>query len=119
MARRGKPTGINWYLREWMDTVLPVARGRQAKMAELTGWSKATTSQLYNNEQDYSPKVVNEAAKALKVETWELLMPPERAMRLRRIQEDLIKLAHENETSPANTEPAKPDKKDRGTGTHG
>lgn len=37
MARRGKPTSINWYLKEWMDMVFPQARGRQAKMSELTG----------------------------------------------------------------------------------
>ena len=98
MARRGKPDRINWYLREWMDMVFPQERGRQAKMSELTGWPKATTSQLYNNIQDYSPKLVNEAAAALKTEPWELLMPPERAMAIRRIRstaEEIVTLAHD------------------------
>lgn len=107
MARRGKPDGINWYLREWMDMAFPNPRGRQAKMSELTGWPKATTSQLYNNIQDYSPKLVNEAAEALKAEPWELLMPPERAMAIRRIRstaEEIVTLAHDAE--------------DRKTGTH-
>lgn len=102
MARRGKPERINWYLREWMDMAFPTARGRQAKMSELTGWSKATTSQLYNNDQDYSPKVVNEAAAALKAEPWELLMPPERAMALRRFRsaaEDIVTLVHDADAS--------------------
>ena len=74
-------------------------RGSQTRMMELTGWSKATMSQLYNNTQDYSPKVLTEAARALNAEEWELLMPPERAMRLRRIQADateIAKLASEN-----------------------
>lgn len=69
-------------------------------MCELTGWNKATCSQLYNNVQDYSPKIVNEAAKALNVEPWELLMTPERAMALRRIRasaEEIVTLAHDAE----------------------
>lgn len=107
MARRGKPDGINWYLREWMDMAFPQARGRQAKMAELTGWSKATTSQLYNNTQDYSPKLVNEAAKALNAEPWELLMPPERAMAIRRIRssaEEIVTLAHDADERKTGTD---------------
>lgn len=98
MARRGKPTSINWYLREWMAMIHPKERGRQAWMMEKTGWSKATMSQLYNNEQDYSPQKVNEAAAALNTEPWELLMPPERAMALRRIRasaEEIVTLAHD------------------------
>ena len=80
MARRGIPGQINWYLREWMD-MLGV---NQAEMIRRTDWSKATASQLYNNIQDYSPKIVNEAAKALNVAPFELLMKPEEAMALRR-----------------------------------
>jgi transcriptional regulator with XRE-family HTH domain len=88
MARRGVPAQINWYLREWMD-MLDV---NQAEMCRRVGWSKATASQLYNNKQDYSPGLVNEAAKALHVEPYELLMRPERAMALRRLREDALKV---------------------------
>lgn len=52
-------------------------------MMELTGWSKATMSQLYNGTQDYSPAILETAAAALGVEPFELLIPPERAMALR------------------------------------
>lgn len=99
-TRRGKPTGINWFLKEWVDFTWPVGRGAQAAMMKATGWSRATMSQLYNNEQDYSPKRVNEAALALNAEPWELLMPPERAMALRRIRasaEEIVTLAHDAE----------------------
>ncbi len=102
MARRGIPNQINWYLREWM-----VMLGKsQADMIRLCDWSKATASQLYNNKQDYSPKIVADAAKALNVEPFELLMKPERAMALRRQREAAIVLAHdadaiENEASAA------------------
>jgi len=64
-------------------------------MMELTGWSKATMSQLFNGTQDYSPKILTEAAKALNVEPFELLMPPERAMSLRRMRESAISIAAE------------------------
>lgn len=91
MARRGVPTQINWYLREWLNML-----GKsQADMIKLTGWSKATMSQLYNNKQDYNPKVVNEAAAALKVEPFELLMRPERAMALRRQREAALQIVHD------------------------
>ena len=85
MSRRGVPKGpVNWYLPEWMDACGLKGRGSQTKMRELTGWSKATMSQLYNGEQDYSPAVVSAAAAALKVQAYELLMPPERAFAIRR-----------------------------------
>ncbi len=96
MARRGVPKGpVNWYLREWMEACGLKGRGSQVKMQELTGWSKATMSQLYSGQQDYSPKIVNDAARALNAEPWELLMPPERAMAMRRWREDAIRIAAE------------------------
>jgi transcriptional regulator with XRE-family HTH domain len=97
MARRGVPKGpVNWYLREWMEACGFSGRGAQTRMMELTGWSKATMSQLYNATQDYSPKVLNEAARALNVERYELLMHPSDAMRLRKLNraaQDFIELA--------------------------
>jgi len=96
MARRCVPKGpIHWYLKEWMDACGLSGRGAQAKMMELTGWSKATMSQLYNGTQDYSPKVVNDAARALNVEPYELLMQPSRAMRIRQFlkaAEDIVEI---------------------------
>lgn len=99
MARRGIPKGpVNWYLKEWMAASGLEGRGAQTRMMELTGWSKATMSQLFNGTQDYSPKVVNEAASALRVEPFELLMHPDRAMALRRFQasaQGVVTIAHD------------------------
>lgn len=103
MARRGIPTQINWYLKEWMD-MLEV---NQAEMIRRTGWSKASASQLYNNKQDYSPKIVNEAALALNVAPFELLMKPWEAMALRKQRAAAIELVHSAESPPSNS----PDKK--------
>jgi transcriptional regulator with XRE-family HTH domain len=84
MVRRGVPkNGISWYLPEWMAACGLSGRGSQARMMELTGWSRATMSQLYNGKQDYSPEIINEAAKALNLEPYELLMHPDKAMLLR------------------------------------
>lgn len=91
MARRGVPKQINWFLREWMDH-LDV---KQSEMCRRTGWSKATASQLYNNVQDYSPKLVNEAAMALNLAPFELLMRPEQAMALRRLRADALRVVED------------------------
>jgi transcriptional regulator with XRE-family HTH domain len=89
MARRGIPKGkVNWFLREWMDSL----GVRQAEMMRRTEWSKATASQLYTGKQDYSPKIVNEAAAALHLEPFELLLPPERAMAIRRLRESAAEI---------------------------
>lgn len=78
-------------MREWMD-LLGV---NQAEMIRRTGWAKATASQLYNNVQDYSPKIVNEAAQALNVEPFELLMKPDRAMALRRLRDHALAIVED------------------------
>lgn len=84
MARRGVPKQpVRWFLREWMEAGGLVGRGSQTRMMELTGWSKATMSQLYNGTQDYSPAILEAAAVALHAEPWELLMHPDRARALR------------------------------------
>jgi transcriptional regulator with XRE-family HTH domain len=90
MARRGIPTTPPlWYLREWMQ-----AKGiaKQAEMMKLTGWSKATMSQLYTGKQDFSPKILKEAAQALGVQPYELLMHPDQAMALLRLRKDALRI---------------------------
>ena len=113
MARRGIPKGpVRWYLREWMATVPDYAkRGGQAAMAKAAGWSKATMSQLYNGDQDYSPAILEAAAVALHAEPYELLLPPERAMAIRALRESAVTIV---KTEPAPATPAN-DK----TGTNG
>ena len=109
MARRGIPKGpIRWFLREWMETAGLSGRGSQTRMRELTGWSPATMSQLYNGTQDYSPKVLEEAANALNIEPFELLIPPERAMALRQLRKAAAEIVQAVPAAPA-----------RDTGTHG
>lgn len=85
--RRGKPKGfVDWYLKEWMLASDLRGRGAHTRLRELTGWSKATMSELYNGGQDFSPKILREAADAFKCEPFELLMPPEEAMAIRQMR---------------------------------
>lgn len=112
MARRGIPKEINWFLREWMDAL----KVKQADMIRLTGWSKATMSQLYNNKQDYSPKIVNTAAEVLGVERFELLMPPARAMAYRRQREAAVVLVHDADAAES-ASPETPAKKKAASGS--
>lgn len=88
MARNGIPkTPPAWYLREWMAERIGNKRGAQAEMMRRTGWSKATMSQLYNDQQDLNSDYLRQAAEALGVETYELLMPPQMADAIKRIEE--------------------------------
>lgn len=92
MAKRSRPVlPVNWYLREWMHTL----GVRQKDMIERAGWSKTTASLLYNGQQDYSPKIVNEAAVALHVKPFELLMPPADAMALRRLRDTAFEIVED------------------------
>lgn len=101
--RRGIPKqGASWFIREWMDYY----GIKQAQMIDKTGWSKASTSQIYNGIQDYSPKIVAEAAAALNLQNYELLMHPDKAMALRRLQasaEQIVQIAHENDMAQTAT----------------
>ena len=80
---------------------------RQTDMQREAGWSKATASQLYTGVQSYSPKVVNEAATALKVLPYELLMRPEDAMALRRLRATAIQIVADNSPRGDKDEPQK------------
>ena len=80
---------------------------RQTDMQREAGWSKATASQLYTGVQSYSPKVVKEAATALKVLPYELLMRPEDAMALRRLRATAIQIVADNFPRGDKDEPSK------------
>jgi len=111
MARRGIPKAQPvWYLPEWMDAC---GIKSQAEMARLAGWSKATMSQLYNQQQDISTPILAAAAEALKVEPFELLMHPERAMAMRKFRETAAIVAG---AAPQAEPKARVDRK---SGTHG
>jgi hypothetical protein len=85
----------DWYLAEWLETL----RIKQADLARLTDWDKRKTSFLVSGKQPYKRDDINEAAFALNVQPFELLMPPEQAMALRRLRDSAITIAAESRSS--------------------
>ncbi|BEV02226.1 hypothetical protein NSDW_33200 [Novosphingobium olei] len=113
MVRKRLPTtsvGPDWFLVEWMQS----KNMKQAELARRTGWSKATTNDIVNGRTSYYRQILNEAAAALHVQPWELLMSPADANALRGMREDAIRIAGGTVTAwtPASLE----DERKTGTG---
>lgn len=72
--------GPDWFLQEWMAS----KNMTQAELGRRTGWGKATANDIYHGKTEYYRAIVNEAARALEIETWELLMSPAQANRIKR-----------------------------------
>lgn len=83
--------GHDWYLAEWMA----VLQLRQARLSERTGWDKRKTSELVTGKQPYKRDTLNEAALALNIAPYELLMHPDDAMALRRLRDTALRIAAE------------------------
>lgn len=87
----------DWYLAEW----LKACQKKQADVVRELGWNKAKISLMVNGKQAYTREEVNELAAYLNIDPHELLMHPDKAFRIRRLQDDLIHLAHEREEGEA------------------
>ena len=83
--------GHDWYLPEWLATV----HMRQARLCELTGSDKRKASELVGGKQRYNRDTVNEAAAALNIAPFELLLSPADAMALRRLRDTALAIAAE------------------------
>jgi hypothetical protein len=97
MPRKVPPArvpGPDWFLQEWMST-LGIS---QADLSRLTGWGKATTHDIYHGRTSFYRDIINTVARALNLEPFELLIPPERAMAFRQV-DSAIRLAAETRTS--------------------
>jgi hypothetical protein len=90
----------DWYLADWLETL----QIKQADLSRLTDWDKRKTSFLVSGKQPYKRDDVNEAAFALNLQPFELLMPPEQAMALRRLYASSVTIAAEGK-SPYVAEP--------------
>jgi len=90
----------DWYLKEWLRSL----GKKQADLVRDLDMNKAKVSLTAAGKQPYTRDDVNEIAYYLNLRPYELLMHPDDAMRLRRIREDMIRLAHEN---PGEDEPAR------------
>lgn len=93
---------FDWYLEAWMQC----AGLDQAGLRRLTGWSKRKASELFNGAMRYNRDVLNEAAAAMHIAPFELLLHPDDAFALRRLQESAIQIAAERQVpfTPAPSE---------------
>ena len=98
MALKGKSTA---YIPEWMTSVEMI----QSDLVRLLGWSKAKANAVWNHQQRFNEDMLNEVAPLVNARTWELLMPPAEAHRLRRQQAALFEAARSGEV-PAADQPA-------------
>ena len=82
----------DWYLKQWIAAL----GTSQAQLVEETGFGKSKVSELVNGKWHYTRAIVNAMAKALKIEPWELLMHPDHAMSMRRLQDNALRIAAES-----------------------
>lgn len=80
----------DWFLKEW----LRYYGKKQADMVRDLDWNKAKVSLTASGKQPYDRECVNEAAAYLNIAPYELLMHPDDAMALRRLRQDVARIAH-------------------------
>ena len=79
----------DWFLQDWMAR----RDKRQADLVRELGWTRRKASELYNGDQPYKRDVVNEVARWLQIEQYELLMPPVEADQLRQVRQAALAIA--------------------------
>ena len=93
--------GPDWFLPEWMATL----NVKAARIVDETGWGKATVSDIVNGKTSYYRKIVNELARVLRIQPFELLMHPDDAFAMRRLRDSAIQIAAEPRTPFTPAEP--------------
>ncbi len=78
-----KDLGQGWFLKEWVA----YADRKQSHLLSELNWHSETLNRLWYGRQPYRQDYVNQAAAWLGIQPYELLMPPEEAMALRRLRE--------------------------------
>ena len=85
--------GHDWYFKEWLRSL----GKKQADVVRDLDWNKAKVSLTASGKQPYTRAEINEIADYLHLRPYELLMHPDDAMRLRRLRDEMVRLAHESE----------------------
>jgi transcriptional regulator with XRE-family HTH domain len=79
----------DWFLKEW----LRYYGKKQADMAKALDWNKAKVSLTLHGKQPFDRDDLNAAADFLNIAPYELLMHPDDAMALRRLRQDVARIA--------------------------
>lgn len=100
MPRRAKNEFVEasrvWFLREWMETLGKIQRD----LVTGLGLSQSTAFKLWHGFQAPSAEHIIDVANFLNVTPFELLMPPEEAMRVRRLKQALAEVAGDSPAPP-------------------
>lgn len=91
----------DWYLKEWLRTL----GKKQSDIVNDLDWNKAKVSLTASGKQPYTRDDVNEISLYLNLLPYELLMHPEDAMALRRLRQEMMRLAYEEVTRQQDNEP--------------
>lgn len=99
----------DWYLTDWISA----SDTTPARLRELTGWSKRKMSELINGQMRYNRDVINEAARALNIQPFELLMHPSDAAEIKSLRaivhQQAVRLVAEDRSAwPGADDPAAP-----------
>lgn len=103
-------TAHDWYLRDWFATV----GMKQRDLVTKLDYQPAQAHRLWHSLQPYRRDHVEEISALLNIQPYELLMPPEEAMALRRLKSAIAEVAKTEPAAPAVEEPHPPR-----TGTRG
>lgn len=93
-----------WYLQEWFAT----SGRKQRDLVTGLDWLPAKANKVWHGVQEPRTSEIHEIAAFLNIAPHELLMPPEEAMRIRRVQSVLSEVASPASPPPAVAEVAPP-----------
>jgi hypothetical protein len=96
-----KPTGHDWYLRDWFASLGLKQRDLVTKLDYLPN----SAHRIWHSLQQYRRDDIETIAALLQIEPFELLMPPDEAMALRRLRSAIAEVT---QTDPVPAETAGP-----------
>lgn len=99
-----QPAGPDWFLHEWFAT----AGLKQHDLVTKLDYGKNTASRLWHGLQPFRRDHVQDISALLNIKPYELLMHPEEAFKLRRLEAALKEVAREEAPAAAETADKKP-----------
>ncbi|MBO9380422.1 transcriptional regulator [Sphingomonas histidinilytica] len=105
--------GHDWYFNQWLAHF----EKSQADVVQALEWNKSKVSLFASGKQRYHRDDVNQLAAYLNLEPFELLLPPDRAMAIRRLRENAIRIA--SDTASQTSAPPTQANGSKRTGTGG
>lgn len=97
------PAHPGWFIQEWFASV----GLKQFDLVTKLDYPRNTAFKLWHGLQEYRRQHVEDVAALLNIQPYELLMPPEEAMALRRLRSAIAEVA-KSDPAPAEAETPTP-----------